>query len=132
LKNRVVCYMLFSFWNVICFSECIVARMSFVFLNVLVNKRNDTKIFMKYIFMFKPKQLFIIIYVNAYVKRVSPRKTNNNILFRYGKIRVCDDRIRHSNHLRANINCVVNKSKQFAILKNLNVHKNVDATAPSK
>jgi hypothetical protein len=37
-------------------------------------------------FMLKPKQLFIIIYVNASVKRVYPHKTNNNILFRYGKI----------------------------------------------
>ena len=36
--------------------------------------------------MLKPKQLFIIIYVNASVKRVYPHKTNNNILFRYGKI----------------------------------------------
>jgi hypothetical protein len=36
--------------------------------------------------MLKPKQLFIIIYVNVCVKRVYPHKTNNNILFRYGKI----------------------------------------------
>ena len=36
--------------------------------------------------MLKPQQLFIIIYVNVCVKRVYPRKTNNNILFRYGKI----------------------------------------------
>jgi hypothetical protein len=28
---------------------------------ILVNKRSDTKIFLKYIFMLKPKQLFIII-----------------------------------------------------------------------
>ena len=102
--------MLFSFSNVICFTECILARMSFVFLKVQVNKRNNTNIFFKYIFMLKPKQLFIIIYVNVYVKRVSPHKTNNNLLFRYGKIpeshfpshdRVCDDRIRHWNHMRS-------------------------------
>jgi hypothetical protein len=35
--------------------------------------------------MLKPKQLFIIIYVNVCVKRAYPHKTNNNILFRYGK-----------------------------------------------
>ena len=35
--------------------------------------------------MLKPKQLFIIIYVNVCVKHVYPHKTNNNILFRYGK-----------------------------------------------
>jgi hypothetical protein len=34
----------------------------------------------------KPKQLFIIIYVNVCVKRVDPHKTNNNIMFRNGKI----------------------------------------------
>jgi hypothetical protein len=34
----------------------------------------------------KPKQSFIIIYVNVCVKRVYPHKTNNNILFSYGKI----------------------------------------------
>ena len=58
--------------------------------------------------MLKPQQLFIIIYVNVCVKRVYPRKTKNNIMFRYGKIsesklpfhdRVCDDRIRHLNDL---------------------------------
>jgi hypothetical protein len=53
---------------------------------ILVNKRNDTKIFFKDMFMLKPKQLFIIIYVNVCVKRVYPHKTNNNILFRYGQI----------------------------------------------
>ena len=59
--------------------------------------------------MLKPKQLFIIIYVNVCVKRVYPYKTNNNILFRYGTCkvnfpshdRVCDDRIGHLNHLRS-------------------------------
>jgi len=75
---------------------------------ILVNKRNDAKIFFKYIFMLKPKQLFIIMYVNVCVKRVYPHKINNNILFRYGKIRtvnfpshdrVCDDRIKHLIHL---------------------------------
>ena len=59
--------------------------------------------------MLKPKQLSVIIYVKVSVKRVYPHKENNNILFRYGKIpesqfsshdQVCDDRIRHLNHLR--------------------------------
>jgi hypothetical protein len=36
--------------------------------------------------MLKPKELFIIIYVDVCVKRIYPYKTNNNILFRYGKI----------------------------------------------
>ena len=75
--------------------------------NILVNKRNDTKIWRKQI-MLKPKQLLITIYVNVCVKRVYPHKTNNNILFRYGKFRkvnflyndrICDDRIRHLNHI---------------------------------
>jgi hypothetical protein len=57
--------------------------------NILVNKRNDRKIFFKYIFLLKPKQLFIIIYVNVRMKRVCPHKTNNNILFRNGKILEC-------------------------------------------
>ena len=35
--------------------------------------------------MLKPKQLFIIIYVNVCVKRVYPHKTNNSILLSYGK-----------------------------------------------
>ena len=43
-------------------------------INILVNKRNDTTIFLKYIFMLKAKQLFIIIYVNVCVKRVYPHK----------------------------------------------------------
>ena len=59
--------------------------------------------------MLKPNPLFIIIYVNVCVKRAYPHKTNNNILFRYGKIpeskfshdRVCDDRIRHLYHLQS-------------------------------
>jgi transposase len=60
--------------------------------------------------MLKPKQLFIIIYVNVCMKHIYPHKTNDNILFHYGKIpesqfpshdRVCDDRIRHLNHLRS-------------------------------
>ena len=56
--------------------------------------------------MLKPKQLFIIIYVNVWVKRVDPHKTNNNIMFRNGKIPESkfsvpfDDRISHLNHLR--------------------------------
>ena len=36
--------------------------------------------------MLKPKQLFIIIYVNVCVKRIYPHKANNTIQFRYGKI----------------------------------------------
>ena len=35
--------------------------------------------------MLKPKQFFIIIYVNICVKHVYPHKANNNILFRFGK-----------------------------------------------
>ena len=36
--------------------------------------------------MLKPEQLFIVIYVNVFVKRVYPHKANNNILFRHGQI----------------------------------------------
>ena len=36
--------------------------------------------------MLRPKQLFIIMYVNVCVKRDYPHKSNNNILFRYAKI----------------------------------------------
>jgi len=39
--------------------------------------------------MLKPKQLFVIIYVNVCVKRAYPHKANNNILLRYGKIPEC-------------------------------------------
>jgi hypothetical protein len=56
---------------------------------ILVNKRNDTKIYFKYVFMLKPKQLIIIIYINVFEKCVYPHKTNNDILFRYGKIPEC-------------------------------------------
>ena len=56
-----------------------------IVIYILVSKRNDTKIFFKYIFMLKPKQCFIIICVNVCVKRVYPHKANNNILFRNGK-----------------------------------------------
>jgi len=50
-------------------------------VNILVNKRNGTKIVFKYIFMLKAKQLFIIIYVNVSVKRVySHNAKNNNLL----------------------------------------------------
>ena len=61
--------------------------------------------------MLRPKQLFIIIYVNICVKRVYPHKANNKILFRSEKKirkvnspshnRVCDDRISHLNHMRS-------------------------------
>ena len=37
-------------------------------------------------FMLKPKQMLMIIYVNVCVTRVYPHKANNNILFRYGQI----------------------------------------------
>jgi hypothetical protein len=47
---------------------------------ILVNKRNGTKIFLKDIFMLKPKQLFIIIYLNVCVNR------HYNILFPNGNI----------------------------------------------
>ena len=39
--------------------------------------------------MLRPKQLFVIIYVNVCVKRVYPHKSNNNILFHYEKIQEC-------------------------------------------
>jgi hypothetical protein len=48
-------------------------------------KRNDREISLKYMFMLKPKQLFIIIYVNVCVKRVYPHKPKNSMLFRNGK-----------------------------------------------
>ena len=60
--------------------------------------------------MLKPKQLFIIIYVNVCVKRVYPHKTNNNILVPSRKYqesqfpshdRICDDRNRYLNHMRS-------------------------------
>jgi hypothetical protein len=87
---------------------------------ILVNKRNDTKICFKYIFMLKPKQLFIIIYVNVCVKYVYPYETNNSILFRIGKIPESQFSVPWSNYTfksPAVINCAVNKGKQFAILK---------------
>ena len=69
--------------------------------SILVNKRNNEKIFLKYIFMLKPIQLFIIIYVN-----VCTKQTIKSCSFTE-KIRkvnypshdwVFDDRIRHLNH----------------------------------
>jgi len=45
-----------------------------LYIYILVNKRNDTKIFLKYIYMLKPKELFIIMYVNVYVNCVYPNK----------------------------------------------------------
>jgi hypothetical protein len=73
-------------------------------------KKRYKYFFFRYIFMLKPKQLLIIIYVNVCVKRVYPHKANNNILFALRKLQkvnlqshdgVCDDRIRHLNHLRS-------------------------------
>ena len=86
--------------------------------------------------MLKPKQLFVIIYVNVCVKRVYPQKANNNILFRYGKCkvnfpshdRVCDDRFGNLNHLRS----LIVLSTKNCHSENLDFHKNVDSTAPSK
>jgi hypothetical protein len=49
-------------------------------------KETIQRCFLKYIFMLRPKQLFIIMYVNVCVKRDYPHKSNNNILFRYAKI----------------------------------------------
>ena len=58
--------------------------------------------------MLKPKQLFIIIYVNVFMKRVYPHKTNSSILFRYENIPESQFsvpwsslRFRNVNHLRA-------------------------------
>jgi len=71
--------------------------------------------------MLKPKQLLIIIYVNVCVKRIYPHKTNDNILFRYGKIpesqflshdRVCNDQIRHLNHLWSFLVLSTNRQNQ--------------------
>jgi hypothetical protein len=45
-------------------------------------KKRYKNISLKYMFMLKPKQLFIIIYFNVCVKRIYPHKANNNILFR--------------------------------------------------
>jgi hypothetical protein len=72
-------------------------RCSFLFASLLILQSLNPKVnvafilfvlhfFVKYIFMLKPKQLFIIIYNNVCVKRVYSHKTNNNIIFRYGKI----------------------------------------------
>ena len=75
--------------------------------------------------MLKPQQLFIIIYVNVCVKRVYLHKRNNNIMFRNWKISksklsshdpVCDDRIRHLNHLRSLI-VLSTKVTNFPFLK---------------
>jgi hypothetical protein len=97
------------------------------FLNLYTSqqKKRYKVFFFKYIFMLNPKQLFIIIYVNVCVKRVYPHKTNNNILFRNGKIpesqfSVSWSSLRWSNWAfksPAVFNCAVNKSKQFTILK---------------
>jgi hypothetical protein len=54
-----------------------------IIANSIMGRKID---FPKYIFMLKPKQLFIIIYINFCVKRVYLHKINNNILFRYWKI----------------------------------------------
>ena len=60
--------------------------------------------------MLKPKQLFIIIYVNVCVKRVYPHKKTIRSCFvkeKFRKVnfpshdRVCGDRIRHLIHLRS-------------------------------
>ena len=82
--------------------------------------------------MLKPKELYIIIYVNVSVKRVYPHKTNYNVLVCYGKKiqkinlpshdRVCDDR-----------SLIVLSTKVSNLpSENLNFHENVDATAQSK
>ena len=61
---------------------------SFVFMNLMYTstQKKRYKDFFKYMFMLKPKHLFIIIYVNVCVKRVYLHKANNNIMFCYGKI----------------------------------------------
>ena len=68
----------------------------------ITNKRIDAKLFLKYIFMLKPKQLFIIIYVNVCTKQTIKSCSVTE------KIRKWnfpshdwdfDDRIRHLNHL---------------------------------
>ena len=80
------------------------------FYNIPVNKRNDIKIFLIYIFILIPKQLFINIYVNVFVKCVYLTKQTITSCFvteKFWKInfpspaRVCDDRNRQLNHLRS-------------------------------
>ena len=73
-------------------------------LYILVNNRNNTNIFFKYIFMLKPKQLFIIVYVNNCVTRVYPHKnktiTSCSVAEKFWKVNFpSHDRIRHLNHL---------------------------------
>jgi hypothetical protein len=71
---------------------------------ILVNTRNDTKIFLKYMFMLKPKQLFIIINVNVCTKQTIKSRS---LTEKFWKVHfpshdwVFDDRIRHLNHLRS-------------------------------
>ena len=64
------------------FLLCFCFGISFLDLYTSQQKKRY-KDFLGYICMLKPKQLFIIIYVNVCVKRVYPHKANNNILFRY-------------------------------------------------
>jgi hypothetical protein len=65
----------------------------FTFVDITIkyqSTKETIKWFKKiYIFMLTPKLLFVIIYVNVCVKRAYPHKTNNNILFRHGKIQEC-------------------------------------------
>jgi hypothetical protein len=51
--------------------------------------------------MVKPKQLVIIFYVNACVKRVYPQTIIPCSVTFPSPDRVCDDRIRHLNHLQS-------------------------------
>jgi hypothetical protein len=67
---------------------------------ILVNTRNDTKIFLNYMFMLKPKQLFIVIYVNVCTKQTIKCRSVTEI-FRKVNFPSHEDRIRHLNHLRS-------------------------------
>ena len=57
-----------------------------LFLNyILVNKRNYTKIFFNMFFYVKTKTI-VYYHLRQCLRETSLHKTNNNILFRYGKI----------------------------------------------
>ena len=76
---------------------------------MLATKRNDIEFVLYIFFMLKPKLLYIIINVNVYMKRVYPHKAipSCSVTEKFRKVnfpfrdRVCDDRIRHLNHMRS-------------------------------
>ena len=60
-------------------------------LHILVNKRNDTKIFFRIYFYVKTKTIvyYHLCQCLRETRLIYPYKTNNNILLRYGKIPEC-------------------------------------------